>query len=83
MSKYIRNDNVKFDSYEAAWKDAMTQMSFSDFVEYFEDQVGYWNLLTWAKNQPGFYKEFGDAISDLAHEYFHDYYWEVDKDEDR
>ena len=82
MKKYERDDGTIFDSYDEAWEDAMQEMDIPEFYERFENRVGYWELLSWATQQPHFYDEFSDAVSDAEQDYFDDFYHEVEEEED-
>ena len=71
-------NNEKFNSYEEAWEYAMREMEFNDLLEEFEDRVDYASLLNWATQQPHFYDEFADVVSDIEQKFFDTFFEEVE-----
>ena len=71
-----------FDSYAEAYDDATEKMDFEDLSYFFNNYVGFTELLTWALKQDDFWNKYESYISQAENDYFEDNYWEEEEELD-
>ena len=79
---FVRDDGIRFHSFDEAWDDMAEWMDDDDFEGCFSNIVSYEKLLKWAKKQDDFWKTFEDEICSAKMEFFENFYSEIEEEEE-